>query len=104
MANLIIFVEVANAQNEAFELIRTLQQSGAMRAGVPLPPAVGGSVMLELAGIQDDAARKITSEGQQWAKRKGYQANTWQGSWIMIEGLSGKISSNPNGYTLRIYQ
>jgi len=104
MAILIIWVEVVNAENEALDLITTLQQSGAMRVGVPLPKAEGGSVMLEYSTIQDDAAQRVIREAQQWAEGKGYSTNTWQGSWITIEGLSGRMRSNPGCYTLRIYQ
>jgi hypothetical protein len=104
MAILIIWVEVVNAEDEALDLITKLQQSGAMRAGVPLPAEEGGSVMLEYTTIQDDAARRIIREGRQWATEKGYLTNTWEGSWITIEGLSGRMRSNPGCYTLRIYQ
>ena len=101
MSTLIIWIRHgANSYDDAKELVRTLQQSGAIRGTFPITEA-NGEVMLQFSPVQSDAIERIAVETREWALPKGLLTLESRGSHATIPvGRSGVSASDEATFVL----
>jgi hypothetical protein len=89
-----------NSYDDAKDLVRTLQQSGAVRGAFPVTEA-SGEVMLQFSPIQPNTVERIAMETREWALPKGLLTLESSGSHATIPaGRSGASASDEATFVL----
>ena len=101
MPTLIIWIRHGvNSYDDAKDLVRTLQQSGAIRGSFPITES-NGEVMLQFSPIQSDTADRIAMETREWALPKGMVTLESRGSHATFPmGRSGASASDEATFVL----
>lgn len=101
MPTLIIWIRHGvNSYDDAEDLVRALQQSGAVRGTFPITEA-NGEVMLQLSPIRSETVERIALETREWALPRGMLTLESRGSHVIIPvGRSGASASDEATFIL----
>ena len=101
LSTLVIWIRHgANSYDDAEDLVRALQQSGAIRGAFPVTEA-NGEVMLQFSPVQSDVVERIAVEAREWALPKGLVTGESHGAHVTIPmGRSGASASDEATFIL----